>query len=265
MNRLPQFLFLLLALTCCTTKVIQMEDRFGDGELEGAANPNTTGKKNGWSTNGQLTVGDPDGQVSLQRTFRKAGMFTLTFFADYPRDVVDTVVRAEADIDWTVAGNTIRRRVTLANGLAISGLCESVRVVAVDVTTLGVGATPVDYDVGISVAEGVRAPNPIPPTLSSRERVRAIANGAFDTFDVPDGVGINGVMVVVMGVNPAAPLPDNSILVQVETATGIGLLRYDPNQVGPKFMPISGDSDHLFIQNDSGQIIEYTVIFSVEG
>ena len=72
---------------------------------------------------------------SLQCDFEEADVFTVTFEVDFPTNPAPTSpVNCIADILWTTGGVTVKRRVSVGNGVSISGCAESVRVIVTDAT-----------------------------------------------------------------------------------------------------------------------------------
>lgn len=168
----------------------------------------------GWAVTGNLTPGTDDA-VSLQATFKYVGYYTVQFSMQLPDTEFETGgIFALADITWTVAGNPITRRVSIVNGMTISGMGESVYVEMYDFSEADPDSV---YQVACSVARGTRPVAGNIPNISintetlktEAERrgesvVSVLTPGASRTWDVPPNVGVNSVFIQVAPVAYAA-------------------------------------------------------------
>lgn len=168
----------------------------------------------GWAVTGNLTAGTDDA-VSLQANFKYVGYYTIQFSMEQPDIEFETGgIFALADITWTVAGNPITRRVSIVNGMTISGMGESVYVEMYDFSQPDASAV---YKVACSVARGARPVAGNIPNLSinteslkteAARRGESVGSillpGASRTWDVPVGAGVNSVFIGVAPVDYTA-------------------------------------------------------------
>lgn len=186
----------------------------------------------GWSKSGTLR---PQGsqKLTMQADFSpNAGSFTVQFQITDPNDPANSYIRAVAQIEWAVDGNTNYRKITVAPGTSVSGVGQAIRVAILDDTPTG--AVPAggwkDYDVTVTVAPGTRASDTNPPLLTPEEDSGAtvqIAAGGSTSFAVPDFSGAKSVMVMIYPAIVGGALPLDSIQVQ-QLANLIPKASYDP-------------------------------------
>lgn len=230
--------------------------------------------KKGWSQFGQVQAGDTNNtsQVGCQATFDEAGAYTLSF-SIVPPIVAGIVqnVRADALISWSVAGNTVNRRITIGNGASISGVAEAVSVKIIDTSDPAFfGGSALMYTVGVTIAPGTRAAYNQPPTLLPSPSVVGngaqiqVFTGAVSLLTVPQNAGIISVHVSV-GSSLHEIIPDNSISV-VQIATGAVLRKtYDPRATD--WEPVDAGIIQLSLQNNmagAGSVF-FSVAFGVDG
>jgi hypothetical protein len=238
----------------------------------------STDKKDGWSVSRILKSGDKNAVVSLQADFKqKPGIYTAQFsivpidpFVPPPPIVgYYAPIQAEAEIDWAVEGNTIVRKVSVTNGLSISGPGQAVRIIVRDVT-IGDG-TPSKtlgqkYFASVNVTPGLRATDNIPPTLVPEVSSTIIAPGTSIQVAVPQNSGVKSVLVAVASVS-AVPLPEQCVQVyQLGPSPVIQPLAvYDPRAYS--FAPLVPGCNLLNIQNSgtSPDSIYVSVIWGIDG
>src|SRR3972149_4041104 len=140
----------------------------------------------GWSKSGTMTSGDRSAKVSLQANFRHTGNYTVQFKlfpkpggAPLPPSFF-APIQAEASIVLSVEGNSVERRLSLANGASLTGVAQGVRIVVSDVTETA--GPPIllgqAYFVGITVAPGVRGSDSTAPVLVRQNIVITVLAGA---------------------------------------------------------------------------------------
>jgi hypothetical protein len=115
--------------------------------------------KQGWQVSSTLSLYNRTTVPSLQADFKVAGAYTVQF------DTGALFGRTEADIVWSVEGATVRRTVSVAKGVEISGVGQGVKVTLRDVTVFTVAVPETAYAVSAQVAPGTRANTRIPPLL----------------------------------------------------------------------------------------------------
>lgn len=250
----------LFACTTQTTQNFSLEQQpnptDGDAMTMSEINPGLPSvgvKLNGWSANGQLIApsvlgGSGSGEVSLQANFDDPGNYTIEFSVQTPGNFSFNRVQqsVEALITWSVAGNSLSRRVTIANGTSVSGVGQGVKIRIFDASEFQAGIDPpgsvFTYDVAVQVSRGSRAANGAPPTyvpISSIDQNNSSTAGlAVAQVDVPRDAGVNSVRVVgyrVSGANRFALLQGDVIISQ---AAPISSSNYDYTDQSGSFVPL---------------------------
>lgn len=231
-------------------------------------------KKSNAST-AQLSQGG-SAVLNLQEVFAEPEVYTLQFtiYGQQPKAPPNPII-AEADISWKVEGNSIERRVTVANGLSISAPClgVSVRVHDVSAPVFGPFPSPAPtYQVTAAVTRGVRATTAVPPMLepTMREQYDLGPNHGIapaSTYDVvvPSNVGVNGVQVLV---NPppgglaigAAVVQQKIGVVVVKEYILTGTLQ------DALFVPVVAGVDTLTLINATvANTLYFAVVFGIDG
>lgn len=154
-----------------------------------------------WSATGSLFTPDAVGatrdvSIGLQQQFKEAGVYTVSFNLVAPTIAGNfKVPRAVAIIQWTCAGNAVTSRVTIANGVSISGPAEHIVIKIVDDTIDDPGGAEVEYNVALLVTKGVRATSEGTPLLVTSITM-GVVTGAPQTLQIPKNSGINAILVV---------------------------------------------------------------------
>jgi len=253
------------------TKDKKMGIRNPDPDSREFAGSTLANKVKGWSKSGTLVTFDSTNKISAQAVFDAPWSYTVQF-SIVPRAFTGDppIIECEADIEWSVAGNTVTRRITVVNGASISGVGEAVRVVCSDHTETG----PVDlpYDVFISIAPGTRSGNAeMPAILVPRILLSpvSLAPGASFDYPIPENVGAYSVMVTVcttkVGVAAAPPIPDCATQVQ-HRPVGAPLKQYDPR--GYDWVPIAPGASFIRVLNTNaaGEADQlFNVTFGIDG
>lgn len=161
----------------------------------------SNGKKDGWSASGELQLGNVNKEVSLQANFDEPGTYTLQFSVDYPSPPAaaffDWDMTAEADIFWSVEGNTVRRRVSVTPGASISGTGQGVKVKLVDASLDNLGGISVrsNYPVTIQIAPGIRGGDEPPFLQRAGEYSDGLVAVNQIVADVPKDAGVKSFRV----------------------------------------------------------------------
>jgi hypothetical protein len=146
----------------------------------------------------------------------KAQPFTVRFSVKPPNIESTTVFTVEheyanfdcvAIISYTVEGVTVRRVVTVANGVAISGTADSVNVSIQDITQT-TSPQNIPYSVEVQIAPGIRSGYALPPTL---EAFTCIVN----SVDIIE----SGPITLVSGQSAVYPVPQQAGVISVEIVT----------------------------------------------
>jgi hypothetical protein len=238
---------------------------FGDDEGAGGLDASLNiESKEGWSASGTMICLDANRTVSLQQVFKVAGIYTVQFniftIDPQPDPLIPVPILAEALIEWSVSGNPIKRRVSVANGVSISGLGEGVRVTVKDVsgsaTLIGVR-----YGIAITVAKGVRASFLRPPTLD-RETISSVPAGGTALFAIPLDAGANSVEVLV-GSSGAFPIIADQAIQVIQQAGATLFKVYDPRQ--ENFVPLAAGATDILLTNHTAADIFASVTFGIDG
>lgn len=219
-----------------------------------------------WSNAGTLTSGDPGSEVALQASFTdEPGNYTVQIGALYPnpQQGLNPII-AEATIRWSVAGNTVTRRVTVGQGVSISASAQAVTVSVKDVTNL-LGTADV-YNIIITVAPGVRPDNGIPPILYPTPNfTNLVVLGPANVWNVPIPTNSGAVAVQVTIADQAGGIvADNQVVVEVRAAAPINQLRIcDPRDL--EWIPIPPGATTIRVNNISAVPVFVTMCFAIDG
>lgn len=271
-------LVVFLALSILGLGCAESEDKKMDSEWEGLPNNPTVQKA--WSAIGDMQTENPNKQVSLQAHFDEPGIYTVQFsfrFLDESQAGItnEGPPRVYADIEWSVAGNTIYRRISVHDGASISGNAEGVKVRVYDESVVALDAWIVDYQVGITVAPGVRAGDQ-PPTLEIYNATYGSwgtiaaddgAGGAIGNWidvPVPQNAGVKSVMVW------GSPEFHDQIVGLDDLVSGFkmtsGIKGYwRPYRTGQVWMPVPPGTRYIRIGNQVTWNQTYSCIFGIDG
>jgi len=218
----------------------------------------STDKKDGWSVGRILKSGDKSAVASLQADFnQRPGIYTAQFSITPidpfipPPPIVGyyAPIQAEAEIDWAVEGNTIVRKVSVANGMSISGPGQAVRIVIKDVTVGGGASLTLGqrYFTSVNVTPGLRAADSIPPIYVPEVNVSIVAPGTTLVVPVPQNIGVKSLMVTVASLT-GVPLPEQTVQVyQLGPSPTIQPLAvYDPRAY--QFAPVIPGCNNIMLQ-----------------
>src|SRR5262245_46015170 len=151
------------------------QPRKNNGELEGGW---------GWGTSDDLIAGNPGRHVTLQFPLRRACEHTVQLgcIPGTTNPVPGVVLQfaAEAEIFWSTGGNTVRRVVSVKDGMSVSGVGEHVKVVVTDKSVFAEGGPDdlIAWPVSILVAPGSRGTIQQPPYLEEPLPIVVPAAGA---------------------------------------------------------------------------------------
>lgn len=219
-------------------------------------------KSGGWSASGTLTQGNTTKKVTLQVQFPRAEDYTVQFKLTPSSYSTVKSAEVEAEIVWSVEGNSVTRRVSVTNGLSVTGTGQAVRVTIYDVSSI-VDSTN-SYIASVQVAPGARATTENPPQL--HEDITYIDGQANASFNVPANAGISAVAVLVSQTDPNTYGPISDQAVQVRHIANAGAVNvYDPRQVF--WVPITPGTESITIYNYqiAGAEIGAKVIWGIDG
>lgn len=234
-------------------------------------------KKVGWSTSGRLRTGDRLRRVTIQADFPRAETYVLEFSKNNSAVPSNLPIRAEAIVSWSVEGNWVSRRISIANGTTIQGVAQGVRVAIIDVTAPNADTglplpNGVDYEVSVQVTPGSRGSNKFPPFLVPAEnwlRTLSLLSPTL-TLPVPQDAGITSLLVEAIGVTAAGIVAINP---------GALIMIMEQNLVPITQLIVPGPSDHFPIMPGTDRVrlsmltanqpalefIQFTLFFGIDG
>jgi hypothetical protein len=216
-------------------------------------------------------------QVDFERTFGFAGMFTLQFYVDPPKDPINPAYngfyQAFAEITWSVEGNFVKRLVSIGDGVSISGCGQAVDVQVFDVT-IPLGITPpnvstpgLQYRIGMQVTRGTRPSQNQPPVFVNTLPV-TIPGTSNHAFQVPQGAGVISAKVSVY--DQTTPATARGFALAQAASAGVNpnpqtsLLEWDPaSDTG--FVPLPPGTTQIIISASSADAITANVTWGVDG
>ncbi len=265
---------MVLALVACTYNTT--EDDMHDGV---SLNGNQQSASGGWGASGTLVTGGINEEtgkaVSLQAEFPRAGNYTVQatlLLTGGPPDGTHPAPRADLLVNWSVEGHTIKRRVSIGQGISLTGVGQAVSIQAVDKTELFVGPPAdesLEYTVVIQVAPGTRGSTALPPTLveggSSNGGVTPVNAGANIDFAVPQDAGVTSVFITAVPIGSPPVLPAAGLIqVIVEDAAGGALMVYDPRDF--QFVALPPNATNINVRNYSLiNSVEISMTFGIDG
>jgi hypothetical protein len=202
----------------------------------------------GWSKTANLRSFNAGQKDSLQADFDDAGgagTFTVQFdIFNFDPDIGP--INPIAVLDWSVEGNSVRRVISVSSGTSITGVGSAVKVTVYDdnpnIPLAVPPSMPQPYQIGITIAPGVRATTPNPPHfipwITSAPGVyllgvHLLGAASFVDVDVPQGYGVNSVEVIFYSLTPGSmgdPPSADIAIVQFDSTGVVGLRRYTPYQ-----------------------------------
>lgn len=208
-------------------------------------------------------------EFAVEATFKEVGYHTVQFSFQIP-DVRDNVgapvyiIKGQAEIRWTVAGNSCRRLVDVSNGTAISGLGETVYVRLLNTAiSLNEFAPNAPFTAAVLITNGTRPTigDGQPPMLFGVEQTIPAGGGTFD-FLVPPECGINSVFLAATSPD-ATPLAGNEVTYVMnngafgQAGDASTFNRWIPLAPGSAFVTVTN--------NDAAQDVNIMPIWGVEG
>lgn len=254
-----KYLILILVLmfgAACTVEQTNegKEDDMGYGELEDGLG-RLFKKYRGWSASGTLTQAGHK-EVSLQADFPVATDYTAQF--KISGDL--RFKQAIAEITWSVEGNAVRRRISVADGVSIQGAGQAISIKIRDDSSAVVPGIPTDYTVSVQVVPGTRGSTSNPPTLKGDAHILVGASAL--NLNIPQDSGIISVAVLVEN-TAHNPIPDQAISVRQQDSAGLDVALYDPRQYF--WVPLQGSATVLRLENNTADTLIFTVIYGVDG
>lgn len=234
-------------------------------------------RSGGYSYPGTLRVGGPSQggppAVKMQVGFynpmdnrqRPAGLYTVQFnvaVRGVPLPIYQ-FPNPTATVNFMTEGNSVQRRVSVANGMSLTGACDTVLVSVVDdtdITVFGPAPPPQDYDITISVTPYPRPSSGAPPSLRGTPGTVTVAGGATLLVPVPIDSGVNSILVFASGTGGAIPFVEQRLPgIVVPT-----LASWTPDN---RFMPMVPQAGEVALLNlgPPASTAYYSVLFGVDG
>lgn len=179
----------------------------------------------GWSQSGQLETGNPNRAVNLQGKFPVIENYTVQFNLATPVTTGVRKVAAQAELIWSVQGNSVRRLISVYDGTSITGSAQAVSVKLFDDTRVAPPVPAITYDGSIQVSKGTRGSNKQPPYFALGNAT--VANGGSASFPIPDDIGAISLLVSVGPQSPGFTIPPGFVIAEV-IGSAIAQVRYDP-------------------------------------
>lgn len=219
---------------------------------------NTSSSTGGWSQPTTVFAYSIQPQNSLQTSFPRSGTYTVEFSVNIPALPPGmspaSVIQCDAIISWVLEGNRITRRVSVSDGLSISGTAQGVQVQLVDTSYdtsfVPPPATAFQYTITVSATPGVRGSVKVLPTLAllwnvtaanSPQLVKSLASAGPFTVSalVPQDCGVRALKVSVAPSNSLLGVVAdlNKVTVAFKSSSGVTTYVYAP-ATDPDFVPL---------------------------
>lgn len=258
--------FLGATLSSACSQSVESDHSIYEVNTMGGTQVPITSKKKGWQQAGPLATNDTTKFVTLQANFEdEPGNYTVQFGVPQPPDTAGSTAGSyscKADIFWSVEGQTIKRTVSVGNGVSVSGVAQGVKVRIYDDSGTLFGPGGDTYIVSAQVVKGTRPNVGKPPTIWNP--VLTVNPGTAVAFSLPNDAGIISVNVQV-GELLAGAIPP-SCNVSIKTAVGTTLTRFNPTEVGAAFVPVPPGATQIEFANLSAADVYLAQInFGIDG
>lgn len=252
------FLVLILGLNGCLLESQGSQEIEAEMVVDQSKNPPL-----GWSKSGKLIPGNTSRGLAMQKQFPIAGVYTAQFNIDQGNQPINVRVRAEAIIDWTVAGNSVRRIISVYDGVSISGTASAVNIAVRD-TSIAL-ATPIEYSVSIQITPGTRASHSMPPFLE-RDGAVIVAPAASSDRTVPIDAGVIAVYTSLATDTLGTPIASGDVRIRHIDNNASVLKSYDPVLVSG-WVPLSPGTTEIRYEVDAGvgSDVRFQTTFGIEG
>jgi hypothetical protein len=229
--------------------------------------------KNGWSVARNMVTGDKALIASLQADFKqKPGIYTAQFTIStidktappIPPGKFFAPIQAIAEIDWAVEGNTITRKISVANGASISGPGQAVRITIKDVSYISDSDFVLGqkYFVAATLTPGLRA-TAFPPILTIENKATTILPGGTASFPVPDNAGVTSVLVTVIS-SVGLAIPEQGVQVTQDGNFFTATAQYDPRAY--EFVPLIPGTAKISVNNlTAANDMAVFVVWGIDG
>jgi hypothetical protein len=232
------------------------------------------GKSGGWAVTNPMVTQNAK-TTPFQVHFPKAEYYTVQFGVEPP--VGDGtngsgpglgIFAAYADITWKIEGNYVTRRVSINNGVSVSGTGQGVDVTLTDATPdVGQGKN-VPYKINVQVSPGARPSQNQPAILSlaaaSYADIPIAPAGGIGVFTIPQNVGVISAEVCATCFSGGTKEPVDLILVFEGNGQTFKSIPITDQYAG--FIPVPPGSVNVSIENFSGVGTAFvSVTFGIDG
>ena len=219
------------------------------------------GQSGGWSATGLMLNDGKSKAAHLQVNFlategrpNPSKNYTVQFSVGPTKTLAGKLLQApvfpEAEIIWSVEGNSVRRVVSVVNGMSITGVGEAVSVRVYDNTPQAFAGGGFTYQVDITVAPGSRASTQQPPTLSYNTSLGLALTDTFpeQTIDIPQNAGIINYFLQWEAYVQATSQPialTSADLAVIELASAFNVKRYSVVDLKGNWIPLAPGATQL--------------------
>ncbi len=241
----------------------------------------------GWSASGTIlipagTVTTAIGAVLLQANFKKAGDYTCQFNLSTILQVgtKQVIARAQAELIWSVEGNSVRRKIEVFDGTAISGTGQAVRIKITDhsLQPAGVAHADLNYLVSVQVAPGTRPTETAPILLADTgiftatgnpfnvDRAFAIITATPIAINIPEDAGVNSWRLDVANTLTTAipPVGSELIVTEGDQSNVFELGRYNYDDLN-QWIPLTPGTQRIRISSTYATSLSGTLKFGIQG
>jgi hypothetical protein len=196
----------------------------------------------------------------------------------YSDSAPNIIVSAYADIVFGAQGQVAKRRVSVGQGVSISGQCDYINLTVTDNTPVAqnteLPVNPICYMVSAVVAPGVRPDSYTPPTLGlvddngyavtpAEMTVRGLEQSAV--FTIPQNVGVISIAAGAYdSTHPNSAIPTGEILLYQLGPGGLILAATDP-RVTPWIPLVPGAQAIQFSNGLDADDVQFYAMFGVDG
>ena len=241
----------------------------------------------GWSASGQInipagTLTTAIGAVILQANFKRAGDYTCQFNLNTISQIAtkQVIARAQAEVIWSVEGNSVRRKIEVFDGTAISGTGQAVKIKITDHSLQpgGVAHADLNYLVSVQVAPGTRPTETAPILLAdtgiftstgnpfNADRAFAITPAVTIAINIPEDAGVNSWRLDVANTLSAAipPIGNELIVIEGDQSNIFSLGRYNYDDLN-QWIPLTPGTQRIKIDSAYATALSGTLKFGIQG
>jgi hypothetical protein len=217
----------------------------------------------GWSGSTPLITGISKLKPIIQAVFPKAAYYTIRFGVNPPNPTdegVSTFYSAEATITWKTEGNKITRRISIGNGVAISGTGQACDVTISDTTPDEGQPLGQNYSVNAHMTTGTRPYCQQPVILQTVNTVQLVAPAGIIVYEIPQDAGI--ISCAISAFSAATP---NLTVTQFASAS-VDTKKYSQgNLTNPEYISLVPNTQFIQVVNAGADEVILTLTWGIEG